>query len=74
MKSVWKEYTAAHSSSSDMREASYRSFCRYWKRYLPHIIISTDLCWKCQQNTNAISQAMNSSDGDKEDVSITTLH
>ena len=40
-----------------MQPVSYRTFCRYWKSQLSHIVIGkprSDLCWTCQQNSMEI--------------------
>ena len=69
-KAVWREY---HNTCATLsaRTASYPTFCRVWKKFLPHIVISrpmTDLCWRCQQNSTAIIRSVNLSEGEKSEV------
>ena len=64
---IWVDYMAATETLTG-RTASYRSFCKIWRRYLPHIMMTrpkSDLCWTCQQNSTAISLSTNKSDQEK---------
>ena len=69
-KAVWRDYLQANAISTG-RLYSYQTFCRYWRKYVPKVIITTpktDLCWRCQQNSNAITRMTNSADSEKEVV------
>ena len=73
---IWDRYTACcettRSRATDvMQPVSYRTFCRYWLKQLPHIVIGkprSDLCWTCQQNSTAIMKLANTSDRQKQKV------
>ena len=57
------------------RVAAYKTFCKIWRKYTPHILITTprtDLCWTCQQNSFAITSSSNKTDVEKERVHCVT--
>ena len=69
-RSIWDSYVKACATLT-FRMASYRSFCRIWQRYKPHVVITTpksDLCWTCQRNSNAITMSANTSEVEKMEV------
>ncbi len=73
-KGVWNCYVKACATQT-FRLAAYTTFCKLWKRYVPHIIITTprtDLCWTCQQNSFAITSSSNKTDYEKERVTQLT--
>ena len=54
-----------------MQPVAYRTFCRYWQLQLGCIVIGklrSDLCWTCQQNSQAMMKMANMADIDKEKV------
>ena len=68
---VWKCYVQACGPLT-FRLAAYSTFCCIWRRYLPHIMITTpktDLCWTCQQNSHEITATANKTDVKKSRVS-----
>ena len=59
---IWNTYTSAAECDSQIRAVGYSTFCKLWKQLVPSIIIMkpmSDLCWQCQQNSNAILRAAN---------------
>ena len=71
-RSVWMEYIEA-SKSFDICTVGYHSFCRIWRKFLPHIIITkpkSDLCWVCQRNNRTISGTTNLSESVKQQVNF----
>ena len=69
-KEVWQQYVMACGTLT-FRIAGYQTFCVLWRRYVPHIIITTpktDLCWTCQQNTIAVTSSRNRSEEEKAKV------
>ena len=76
-KAIWEFYHAAAESDSDVRAVGYSSFCSLWEQLLPHIIVCkpmSDLCWTCQQNSTMIMRAHNRPEGEKVDVSVSTIN
>lgn len=73
---VWDHYIQSCGPLT-FRLASYRHFCLLWRKYVPHIIITTprtDLCWTCHQNAFNITAASNKTDEEKSRViQISTL-
>ena len=64
---IWKIYKEA-AAQGETQVIAYTTFCRLWKAQLPYVVLMkpmTDLCWKCQQNGNAILRTANSSDSNK---------
>lgn len=65
--SVWRKY------KKEMLEAGHRAvgnstFRKYWRQLLPGVVIGrpmTDLCWRCQQNNQAIYRSSNLPDCEK---------
>ena len=58
---------------SSRRIAGYMSFIKIWKKFAPHVVITkprSDLCWICQRNSVAITQAANSSESHKLQVNM----
>ena len=58
------------------RMALYPTFNAVWRRYVPHIMITTpktDLCWTCQQNSFAITASSNKTDSEKARVKTCEL-
>lgn len=56
---------------ANQRAVKYTTFCTYWRKLLPHVVIAkprTDLCWTCQQNSAAIMKAINRPDNEKSEV------
>ena len=69
---IWNDYIRANGPSS-RRIAGYMSFINIWKKFTPHIMITkprSDLCWVCQRNSVAITQAANSSEPHKLQVKM----
>ncbi len=67
-KEIWRMYEAATRAGEDFHAVAYRTFCHLWKTLLPDIVQMrpmSDLCWKCQQNSNLIMRSANSSDVQK---------
>ena len=59
---IWRTYREAAEQDTTVHSVAYTTFCCLWKAQLPYIIIMkpmTDLCWTCQQNSNAILRASN---------------
>ena len=74
-RSVWREYIEA-SRSLYIRTAGYHSFCKIWKKFLSHILITkpkSDLCWVCQRNNRTISNTTNLSESVKQQVNLNIL-
>ena len=62
-KGIWYIYREAEEQGT--HTVAYSTFNKIWKSQLPYVVLMkpmTDLCWKCQQNSNAIVQAANSSE------------
>ena len=60
-KEVWNSYVKACGTLT-FRLASYKTFCKIWRKYTPHILITTpktDLCWTCQNNSFSITASSN---------------
>ena len=58
---------------ANLRAVQYTTFCTYWRKLLPNIIISkarTDLCWTCQQNSAAIMKSINKPADEKSQVQM----
>ena len=58
---VWELYQEAASIDS-MRPMGYSIFTRLWRELLPYIVVMqpmTDLCWRCQRNSAAITRSSN---------------
>ena len=73
---IYDQYVVAcgKSEDSELQPVSYRTFCRYWRLQLRHVVIGrprTDLCWTCQQNSMAITKMANTSDQQKEKAQLT---
>ena len=69
-KSVWKLYQETALLLS-LRQVSYRSFCKVWQRFLPHLVVArpmTDLCVTCQKNSVTIMRSCNLNEEDKSEV------
>ena len=69
-RSVWEHYMMSCASLT-FRVAAYTTFCAIWRKYMPHIVITTpktDLCWTCQQNSFAITASSNKPDSEKSRV------
>ncbi len=69
-RAVWMLH---HDTSTRMgeRAVAYSTFCRVWKQFLHHIVVTrpmTDLCWRYQQNSTAIVRSANLSEGEKSHV------
>ena len=67
---VWEHYIMSCATLT-FRVAAYTTFCAIWRKYMPHIIITTpktDLCWTCQQNCFAITASSNKPDLEKSRV------
>ena len=65
---IWKIYKEAAQQGETQQVIACTTFFRLWKAQLPYVVLMkplTDLCWKCQQNSNAILRAANSSDRSK---------
>ena len=65
---IWRIYKEAAEQGETTTIIAYTTFCMLWKAQLPYVILMkpmTDLCWKCQQNGNAILRAANTSDINK---------
>jgi len=66
-RSVWKFYSDSCLKSL-LKPVCYSLFVELWNEVIPWVVIAkpaTDLCWKCQQNNNAILKASNVPDEDK---------
>lgn len=66
-KSVWNFYSDSCQQSS-LKPVCYSLFVELWNELIPWVVIAkpaTDLCWKCQQNNNAILKGSNGTDSDK---------
>ena len=73
-RAVWMLYQNTANTLS-MRNVAYSTWCQYWKKFLPHVIVArpmTDLCWTCQQNSTAIIRSVNLSEEEKSEVGIST--
>ena len=71
-RSVWREYIKA-SRSLYIHTAGYHSFCKIWKKFLSHILITkpkSDLCWVCQRNNRTINSTTNLSESVKQQVNL----
>ena len=71
---MWNIYTKVCATLT-FRVASYKT-CKIWRKYTPHILITTlktDLCWTCQQNSFAITASSNKTDVEKERVNWMSL-
>ena len=69
---VWNDYIRANGPLS-RRIAGYMSFIKIWKKIAPHVVITkprSDLCWICQRNFVAITQAANSSESHKLQINM----
>ena len=58
---VWELYQEAASIDS-MRPVGYSTFTRLWRELLPYVVVTkpmTDLCWRCQRNSAAITRISN---------------
>ena len=71
-RAVWNSYIQACGTLT-FRMAMYPTI---WRRYVPHIMITTpqtDLCWTCQQNSFAITASSNKTDSEKARVKTCEL-
>ncbi len=69
-RSVWEHYMKSCATLT-FRVAAYATFCTIWRKYMPHVVITTpktDLCWTCQQNSFAITASSNKPDSEKSRV------
>ena len=60
-RSVWKLYKGQMEAVRDIA-MGYSTFCKLWRQLLPYLVVTkpmTDLCWTCQQNSTALSRAVN---------------
>lgn len=74
LQGVWGVYKVC-CDQVDSRVLVYTTFCSYWRKLLPQIIITkprTDLCWQCQQNNTLILKATNKSAEEKSKVKYYT--
>ena len=65
---IWKTYFDSAESTENIHAAAYSTFCKLWHSLLPSIILMkpmTDLCFVCQQNSEAIVKATNQPDAEK---------
>ena len=72
---IWESYIKACGTLT-LKLASYRTFCRVWQKYKPMLIITTpksDLCWTCQKNAMAITEAANKTETEKLEVHVNVL-
>ena len=72
---VW-EYYIQSCATLTFRVTSYCHFCLLWRKYVPHIIITTprtDLCWTCQQNSFNITASSNKTEDKKSRVQMAKL-
>ena len=70
--SIWLQY-CNEAEAQGIRAASRSHFTTLWKQLVPHITICrpmSDLCWVCQQNSNAIIRAANKPEAEKSEVII----
>ncbi len=65
-RSVWKLYKGQMDKGQmeAVRDIAmgYSTFCKLWRQLLPYLVVTkpmTDLCWTCQQNSTALSRAVN---------------
>jgi len=59
-----------------LKPVCYSLFVELWNEVIPWVVIAkpaTDLCWKCQQNNNAILKASNVPDEDKAQLLLDQL-
>ena len=75
LQKVWKLYKkcceARSAAELGIKPVVYRTFCYYWQKLVPHIVIGkprSDLCWTCQQNSDSIMKMINKSDHEKAEV------
>jgi len=62
-----------HQLGAEKRAVQYTTFCTYWHKLLPHVMITkpqTDLCWTCKQNSIAIMKAVNRLDHEKSQMHV----
>jgi len=72
---VWKFYSDSCLQSL-LKPVCYSLFVELWNEVIPWVVIAkpaTDLCWKCQQNNNAILKASNVPDEDKAQLLLDQL-
>ena len=65
---IWKVYSFAAATNDQVHGVAYSTFCKPWRQLIPSIIIMqpmSDLCWQCQQNSNAIFKAANLPESEK---------
>ena len=71
IRQVWLLYRAAIEEGT--RAAAYSTFCAYWHKYLPQVIVSkpmTDLCAVCHKNSTMLVRQSNRSEEEKSQVII----
>ena len=71
---MWVEYKLS-ADEANIKAAAYSTFCLLWQKLTPHITVMkpmTDLCWVCQQNSNAIMKAANTPESEK--TQVTRMH
>ena len=68
---IWELYLQA-AATSEMRAVAYSTFTQLWQQLLPNIVVMSDLCWICQQNSATIMRAANCPE-EKSTVS-TSIH
>ena len=69
-RAVWRLYIEA-ADTLTLRAVGYSTFCRVWKKLLPHVVVCrplSDLCWTCQQNSTAIVRSVNLCEEEKSEV------
>lgn len=65
---IWRVYKSAAEGDDQVQGVGYSTFCRFWRQLVPSVIIMkpmSDLCWQCQQNSNAILRAANLPESEK---------
>ena len=70
------EYKLA-ADEANIKAAAYSTFCSLWQQLAPHITVMkpmTDLCWVCQQNSNAIMKAANTPKSEKTQATTSYIH
>ena len=66
-RSIWKLYKEQMDAVSN-RAVVYSTFCKLWRHLVPYLVVKkpmTDLCWTCQQNSSALTRAVNTPLADK---------
>lgn len=69
-KAIWKSYKD-EIERVNQRAMAYTSFCRFWSKLMPYLVITkpmTDLCWQCQQHSTALTRSTNTPDAEKSAV------